>query len=150
MKPEYPQIRGPPSCVSIVVSRSHNPNPWVSLSCQSWCFTASKNKSKSNLLGLSQSEHVHTPCTWMHGVCVCVCVCECLCSLGICACVNFTTLFACVWDKTPTMPFVFTADTHTHTQRIRPAWQTGTRYYRVCRWCFWFHSDFLLAKTKSV
>lgn len=31
----------------------------------------------------------------------------------------------------------------------RPAWQTGTRSYRVRCWCFRFHSDFLFLKMNS-
>lgn len=82
----------------------------------------------------------------MH-VYVCVCVAQGLCMCELCP-LPLASVGLQVspggWDKTPTMPIVFTA----HTQRIRPAWQTGTRYYHVCRCCFWFHSDFLFTKTK--
>lgn len=91
-------------------------------------------------------EHAHSH------VYKCMHVYVCLCSLGFVHVWTLPTPLASVglqvsssgWDKIPTMLIVFTA----HTQGIRPAWQTGTRYYHVCRCCFWFHSDFLFTKTK--
>lgn len=89
------------------------------------------------------------------------CVSECMCTCITCVAwdlrlstfPHFTRVGLRVspagWDKTPTMLCVSVLTAH-HKQRISPAWQTGTRYYRVCHWCFWFSSDFPFTKTKYV